>query len=154
MSTRNCLAVLAFLVLPVSASDIPDLGGVWRLNVEKSTWGKMTKPVSVVLEINHNQLSLSYTGVVNYASEESRDFAFAGAIDGNEYPMVRSYGAGKCLFRRVSLTIVESLFRSDDGLYTETARMVMSRDGRTMTRYMYLKSPEGDRSWTEVYERH
>ena len=154
MSTRNLLAVLAFLVLPACAADIPDLGGVWKLNVERSTWGRMAKPVSVILEINHNQLSLSYSGLVTYANEESREFGFAGAIDGNEYPMVRSFGSGKCLFRRISLTTVESVFHSDDGLYTETSRMVVSRDGRTMTRYMYLKSPEGDRNWTEVYERH
>ncbi len=153
MSTRNWFAVLAFSLLPACAADIPDLGGVWKLNVEKSTWGKMARPVSVVLEINHNQLSLTYSGLVTYANEESREFGFAGAIDGNEYPMVRSFGQGKCAFRRLGLNSVESVFHSDDGLYTETSRMVVSRDGRTMTRYMYLKSPEGDRNWTEVYER-
>jgi hypothetical protein len=153
MSTRNWLTVLALVAFPACAADIPDLGGVWTLNVEKSSWGKMQKPVSVVLEISHNQLTLDYSGVVTYSDEESREFSFTGAIDGNEYPMVRSYGAGKCKFRRLSLSAVESVFHTDNGLYTETSRMIVSRDGRTMTRYMYLKTPDGDRNWIEVYER-
>lgn len=153
MSTRNWIAVLALLALPAWTSDIPDLGGVWKLNVEKSSWGKMKQPVAVVLEINQSQLSLSYSGTVTYVNEESRDFAFSGAIDGNEYPMTRSYGTGKCLFRRMSFAGIESVFRSDDGQYVETARMILSRDGKIMTRYLSLKSPEGDRTWTEVYER-
>jgi len=153
MSRRSWIAVLAFFVLPVLAADIPDLGGVWELNAGKSTWGKMRKPVSVVLEINHNQLSLNYSGVVTYADGESREFGFDGAIDGNYYPMMRSFGSGKCAFHRISLTTVESTYHSDDSLYTESSRMVLSRDGRVMTRFMYLKSPEGDRNWIEVYER-
>jgi hypothetical protein len=144
---------LAVLALPLAASDIPDLGGIWKLNVEKSSWGKMQKPVAVVLEIEHSGLSVKYSGTVTYANDESRDFVFAGAIDGQDYPMMRSFGPGKCSFKRISLTTVESAYKSDDGNYVETSRIVISRDGRLMTRYMSLKSPEGERNWVEMYER-
>ena len=130
-----------------------DLSGDWHLNVEKSRWSEMRKPVSVVVRIQHREPSLSYSGEVLYANEDVRDFAFEGAIDGKEYPMDRSFGSGKIVMKRVDFTTVESVMKSDDGKYVESARTSVAQDGRTMTRRLRLQSPEGVKTWIEVYEK-
>jgi type II secretory pathway component PulC len=147
------LALIAFVTEPLWAADIPDLGGTWVLNVRKSSWGKVRKPASVVVDVAHNQLSLSYSGTIAYENEESRDFSFVGAIDSTEYPSTHSYGSGKMAIRRMNFDTLMSVFRTHDGRYTETVRMVVAGDGRQMTRYIHVKGPDGDVSWVEVYDR-
>lgn len=145
--------VLAASALGIASAQPADLTGSWHLNVEKSKWGGMTKPVSVALEIVHKEPMLNYHGVVMYANEDTREFAFSGALDGTEYAMSRSFGDGMITLRRIDAWTVESTFRTPDGLYRETAQTTISRSGRTLTRRLRLHSPGGRKSWTEVYER-
>jgi hypothetical protein len=154
---RKCFCVPAFLALAplwAALAQPADLTGTWHLNVAKSSWGGVNKPLSVILEIVHKEPMLNYHGVVQYASEDTRDFAFSGALDGSSYAMSRSYGDGMITLRRIDAWTVESTFRSNDGLYTETAQTTVSRSGRTLTRRLRVQGPEGRKSWTEVYERH
>lgn len=144
--------VLLWTVAAVNAQPV-DLSGDWHLNVEKSRWGDVRKPVSVVVRIQHREPSLSYSGEVMYANEDVRDFGFDGAIDGKDYPVERSFGPGKIVMKRVDLTTVESVMKSDDGQYVESARTSVSQDGKTMTRRLRLQSPEGVKTWVEVYEK-
>ncbi len=130
-----------------------NLTGDWHLNVEKSRWGSTPKPVSVVVSIDHQEPAIHYRGSVMYANEDARDFAFSGAFDGKPHRMSRSYGEGNITLKRVNATTFESVFHTDDGQYTETTRTSLSADGRTMTRRLTVRSPEGTRSWTEVYEK-
>lgn len=130
-----------------------DLSGVWMLNVEKSNWQRMRAPASVDLRIEQAGNVICYEGLVTYTNEDSRQFSFEGAIDGKEYPAVRSYGSGKLMLRRRDNATLESVFSSADGLYVETSRMVLSPDGKRITRYMRVRTPDGTRTWVEVYER-
>lgn len=136
-----------------AAAQTGNLTGTWHLNVEKSQWGTVKKPHSVVLIIEHRDPALRYHGSVVYASEESRDFAFDGALDGKEYAMTRSYGPGLITLKRLDAFTFESVFTSEDGLYVENTRTTVSMDGRTLTRRYRLRSPEGVKTWTELYER-
>lgn len=142
-----------FLLLGSGLAQVADLTGSWHLNVQKSTWGKMNRPVSVVLQIEHREPVLHYTGAVRYANEDTRDFVFNGAIDGKPYPMMRSYGEGSIVMRRLTPTAFESVFRTPGDAFVETTRTDVSKDGKTLTRALHLLSPEGIRRWTEVYER-
>lgn len=148
-ASAACLALLCGLAAAQPAS----MSGNWHLNVEKSKWGSANKPVSVVLTIEHSEPSLNYHGMVTYANEDERPFAFSGSFDGKPYPMTRSFGDGLITLTRLDTHAVESVFRSNDGAYTETARTTLSRDGRTLTRQLRVTSPEGVKKWTEVYER-
>ncbi|HLJ47341.1 MAG TPA: hypothetical protein VKU01_15095 [Bryobacteraceae bacterium] len=130
-----------------------DLTGNWYLNVDKSDWGAAKRPQSVVLHINHKEPALRYTGTVAYPNEDTRDFAFDGAIDGKSYPMTRSYGVGSAVLRRIDTGAFESVFRTDDGSYIETVRTALSRGGQVLTRKVRLQTPQGTNSWTEIYER-
>ena len=145
--------VLAAATMGIAAAQPADLSGSWHLNVRKSSWGSMNKPLSVVLEIVHKGPMLHYHGVVMYASEDTREFAFSGAVDGTSYAMSRSFGDGLITLRRIDVWTVESTFRTSDGLYVETAQTTVARSGRTLTRRLRLQAPDGRKSWTEVYEK-
>lgn len=145
--------LLIVLASGVCAGQARNLSGNWHLNVEKSSWSSATKPVSVVLAIDHREPQLKYSGTVTYANEEERSFGFDGALDGKPYRMSRSFGEGSITLHRVDVRTVESSFRSDDGQFTETARTTVSRDGKTLTRKLTARSPGGNTSWTEIYEK-
>ena len=145
--------VIVCLAVGVCTAQTINLTGTWYLNAEKSQWGTVKKPISVVLEIQHREPALQYRGTVTYSNEDTRDFAFEGAIDGKEYAMTRSFGAGTINLRRMDALTIEATFKTTDGAYIETTRTSLSRDGKTMTRRLRTQSPEGTKTWTEVYER-
>jgi hypothetical protein len=145
--------VFLSLLQGVAAAQPANITGSWHLNVEKSRWGSTPKPVSVNLEIKHNEPQLQYQGSVLYANEDRRDFGFSGAIDGNPYAMSRSFGSGNIVMSRVDPLTVNSVFRTSDGYYEETAKTSVSKDGKVMTRALRLKTPEGTTTWTEIYEK-
>jgi hypothetical protein len=130
-----------------------NLSGNWHLNVDKSKWGKMNKPHSVVLTIEHNEPNIHYHGVVVYANEDERTFGFSGAFDRKPYPMSRSFGDGEITLTRVDTHSFDSVFKSADGVTTESSRTSISRDGRMLTRMLKLTGADGTKQWTEVYEK-
>ena len=134
------------------AAAVPNLTGTWKLNVEKSNWGKKEKPTSVIVQIEHNEPAWKYTGAITLPNSEEKTFAFDGATDGKERDATSAYGPGKMTIRRVNRFTITSTFRTNDGRYTETAN-TNSTDGRVLTRRMHLKSPDGDVSWVEIYEK-
>lgn len=142
------------LSLGASLAQVANLSGTWDLNVGKSNWGKLQKPLAITVTIEHREPALKYTGTIVYsAGEDTRTFGFEGAIDGKEYPITRSFGSGKIRIRRLDPRTTESVFRSDDGLWEEYARTSISADGKTLRREIRRKGPEGEMRWTEVYDK-
>jgi hypothetical protein len=150
---RSLYAAVGMLMAASAFADVVSMAGNWRLNPAKSTWGKVRKPFSVDLAIEHQEPVFCYTGTVIYGNEDSRDFVFAGKIDGHEYPMSRSFGPGSASVRRRDDLSIVSTYTSADGLYTETATTSISADGSRLTRRVVLRLAGGERRWTEVYER-
>ncbi|HWQ52629.1 MAG TPA: hypothetical protein VN442_03020 [Bryobacteraceae bacterium] len=155
MRVFSAWLVPAFLsaALGVCAGQPANLTGTWHLNVAKSHWGSKPKPASVVLQIQHQEPALQYSGTVTEANEDGRSFTFTGAIDGKSYPMTGALGAGTAVLKRVDAATYETVFRSDDGTRKETARTSLSRNGRYLTRRIRLETPGDTKTWTEVYER-
>lgn len=153
--TDPVLRILLPLVLSLGmgTAQTPSLTGAWDLNVAKSNWGKKAKPQSVEVTIEHSEPDLKYSGVAVDAQEHTRHFEFAGKIDGKEYPVAREYGEGKITLKRANPATLNSEFRSTDGRFVERATTTLSKDGKTLTRQMRLKSPDGNLSWTEIYEK-
>lgn len=145
--------VLSALSTGLCIGQVPDLSGVWRLNVEKSTWGSMRKPTSVMLDVQHREPLLEYSGTVVYANEDSRDFVFKGAIDGKPHPMTRSFGSGSITIKRIDSRTFDSVFQTEEGNYVESSRTTVSPDGKSLTRVLKVKTPAEEKRWTEVYER-
>jgi hypothetical protein len=132
------------------AADAANLTGTWHLNVEKSKWGRKPKPQSAEVTVEHAEPRLHYKGtVVTGLNGESRSFEFTGAIDGKEYP----FGDGKITVKRVDARTTAAEYKSSDGRTVDRTRTTISEDGRTLTRQISSRGPQGNLSWTEVYEK-
>ena len=160
MGLRPASALLS-IAFALAAAQIPDLSGTWQLNVARSSWGQHPKLASATVTIEHHEPAFKYSGTVTFPngvnSEDRGDtgsFAFHGAIDGKEYPVTGTLGPGQMAVHRISTNTIVSEFRSNDGKVTETARMTISADGKTLVRQMKAKGPTGNDSWTELYDRH
>lgn len=138
---------------PRAAARTPNFTGTWALNIEKSSWGKKAKPQSVIVNVEQSQPELKYSGTATDTNGNQTTFDLDAAIDAHEHAVKTSYGPGKITLKRINAYTVTSDFHSDDGKFTETATTAVSRDGRTLTRRMHTKGPDGDVSWTEVYNR-
>ena len=150
--SRVTSALLA-LTWGVCAGQGQGFSGNWHLNVEKSHWGQATRPVSVVIVIDHREPLIQYHGSILYVNDDTRAFGFAGAFDGKPYKMSRSFGDGLIVLHRVDDLTFESTFHTDDGLYTENAHTSISRDGKILTRKLTVMAPDGNKNWVEVYDR-
>lgn len=147
------LTALAALSLGICAAQAPTFSGLWRLNPARSHWGEKQVPTGVTVEIEQQGDSLKYSGAVMDAFGDERQFEFAGASDGKEYATVRDTGPGKVIIERLTPFVLLVTFKSDDGAVTETSRMALSRDGRTLTCQIRISRPGRDMRWTEVYEK-
>lgn len=156
MTSRWVILSLAVAAI-AAAEQVPDLSGKWRLNVEKSSWGKHPKPTRGSVTIQHHEPSFKYFGLVEIMKDPETptgtNFSFDGAIDGKPYPIKDAAGAGNMTIRRVNANTTISEWKSKDGSLSETARMTLSADGKHLTREIKAHAPGKDLSWTEVYDR-
>lgn len=153
MSRLWCALAVLSLSVSTAAGAVASLSGNWRLNLERSSWGTRPKPISVTLSVDHNEPVLTYSGVVVYSGEDARPFTFAGSIDGQTYPMDRSFGAGTAVVRRINALTIESVFRTPDGRCRETARTSITADGKVLTRRIRMETDGVVSVSTEVYTR-
>ncbi|MBC7771522.1 MAG: hypothetical protein H7210_03390 [Pyrinomonadaceae bacterium] len=154
LSRRTAFAALLAASTVAFSADVQNMGGSWKLNQEKSRWGKRDKPTGVELKIEHNEPAIRYTGtVINANATDRRDFKFDGAIDGQPHPATGPEGEGAMTINRVNKFTTKWTFRSNDGKVTEEAMTSISGNGREMTRRMERKAPEGTVTWTEFYEK-
>ena len=151
----------AFLALTLasfisSAAQVAGMSGTWFLDLSKSRWGRHAKPQSAVVKVEHHEPALKYSGTIVAASgggETTQEFSFDGAIDGKEYPAKDTVGEKRMTVQRVNASAVKSVLKAADGTIMETATTTISRDGKTMQRDIQAKGPDGDVSWTELYDR-
>jgi len=144
------LLTLAFSAL---AADVANMGGEWHLNVKRSKWGQKPAPQSVIIKIDHQEPKLQYSGKVVNAQENTSTFSFDGAIDGKEYSLKDDNAERKITVSRLSPVATTSTIRSADGKTEEVTTTRLSQDGKNLIRRIRLTSPEGNRAWTEVYDR-
>jgi hypothetical protein len=147
------LVVLAALSASVSAAQAPSFTGLWKLNVARSKWGGKQVPSGVIVEIDHREPSLKYSGTVVNVHGEERGFEFAGATDGKAHAAVRPCGEGKVILERVGPYVILTTFKSNDGAVIERTRMTLSRDSRTLTYEVRVTDRGRNIRWTEVYEK-
>jgi len=151
------MALAACIAAGAALAQVPDMSGTWRLNVEKSVWGKHPKPSDATVTIEHREPSFKYSGSVvtglGAETADRRSFSFEGAIDGKEYAVSGSAGEGKVVLRRTSPTSVVSERKGPDGTVIETAKTTIMGDGKRLVREVKAVGPAGEMSWTEIYDR-
>ena len=154
MTRRFVLANPAVLAAwALLAADAANMSGKWRLNIEESQWGEKHRPQSVLIEIHHDEPVLKYSGTVTDASGLVTKFEFDGAIDGKEYKVQDAGALRSVTIKRISPLTTATTMKSSGGEITESTRTTISQDGKTLTRQIVLKTPEGTTKWTEVYEK-
>src|SRR3954453_11441080 len=147
---RLSIALGLFAALLLAGGDSgANFPGQWRLNVERSKWGKMKKPQNVDVTIEHNEPTFKYSGTVTSEGEPVHTFEFSGAIDGKMYPVNDTYGPGMLSIKRVNRSTLSSVSKSSDGKHEVNATTYLSEDARTLTRRITEKLPAGWVSWTE-----
>jgi hypothetical protein len=131
-----------------------NMGGSWKLNLDKSKWGKRGKPTCEIIDIEENGPAIKYHGtIINADGSDVRKFAFDGAIDGKPYSAEGPDGAGTMTINQVNDDVTRWTYRSGDGKVTEEAVTSLSRDGKELTRRVHRKGPKGDFAWTEIYDK-
>jgi hypothetical protein len=130
-----------------------NFSGTWKLNREKSRYGSLRKPVSVIVTIMHKEPAFQYSGSVVDADGDLRNFEFSGNIDGRDYPATRAFGHGAVSLKWIAPNAMTATFRSNDGKWVEITTWSLSRTGRTLTQRVRLKGPDGEISWTEIYDK-
>ncbi len=153
MISRRALALL-FGGMVLFAAQPLDLSGSWKLNTDKSKWGRRDKPTAIELKIEHHDPQIQYTGtVIDANGANPREFSFTGAVDGKAYPVEGPDGHGTMAIQKVNTWVTRWTYKSDDGKVLEEATTEVSRDGRQLTRSVHRKAPQGEFNWTEVYDR-
>lgn len=146
--------ILACGMLAVSGANVSNLGGSWTLDGAASKWGKHERPTSIILNIVHQEPSLKYSGEeIKPGEDPAREFSFEGEINGQAFPAKGPGGNGTMAFKRIDARTVESLYTSNDKTLVERGRLTVSANGKHLTRQVNVKSPGGEESWTEVYDR-
>lgn len=151
MNTALCLLMCA---AGLSAEDVANMSGVWKLNLKSSKFQKEAAPLGVQLKIQHVDPSLKYTGTVQRHQESPPDtFEFDGAIDEKIYPVKENNKTGRTIkFARKSPHTIESW--SSDATMEEHALTTLSANGKTLIRKMHVQEKGGKaRDWTEMYDK-
>jgi hypothetical protein len=144
---------IPLLLAAACAAQTPNLTGTWVLNPARSSWGAREKPVTITLQIEHKEPVIRYNGLVVDVYGDGRAFQYEATLDGKAHPFRGPYGEGAIVFRRLDATTTTSLFRSRSGTIVEESKTSVTRDGKVLTHRVCLKDPNGEVSWTEVYDR-
>lgn len=124
-------AMLAYLLaIGLSAADDP-FSGTWKLNLAKS---KLPPPLvqSQIVRIEANAESIRMTEDIVDAEGKPVHITLEARFDGKFYPVKGSHLADAVSFRRVDRRTLESKVQKD-GKVVETEKVVLSRDGKSMT---------------------
>lgn len=146
------LLALSSVACLLTADEPASLTGTWVLDLRKSNFGKLRKPASGVIIIQHAEPKLRYTGTNTFSNDKS-EYRFDGLIDGKAYATAHASGPGTMAIKRIDPRIIESYYKSDTGAYEESARTSVSADSKTLTRKITVKAKDGTHSWTETYNR-
>ncbi|HET8550565.1 MAG TPA: hypothetical protein VFL57_21285 [Bryobacteraceae bacterium] len=154
-SKSTILATLVCVFAPAGLLAAPaNMSGHWVLNIKESKWGKKKAPQNIVIDIQHQDPRLKYTGELTSTLEgQATTFSFDGAIDGQEYTLTEDQVQRKLKVERQNDFTIRTTATSMDGKSVETAATSLSRDGRRLTRRITLRSPEGEATWVEVYDK-
>jgi hypothetical protein len=150
----GCLILVATALLAQSdATHSGSAAGRWKLNTQKSDFGKMPAPKSaslVVSEDSADKVKWQMTGVDAQGKKFSE--SYDGPADGTEHAITGSQMAQAVAYTRGADNTVEANVKMKDGS-TAHETITMSDDNNTMTLKGTASGANGESNWTEVFER-
>jgi hypothetical protein len=149
---RKILVALALLALstPLFAKD--PFAGTWKLNAEKTKYSSGTKPadVTVVIEDHDNMIQVTATGTSADGSPISAKYTMP-AQGGNATPEEGDFDA---ITAKMINDHTRELRYMKNGKEVRTRRLVVSKDGKTMTSTVKGTDPKGNKvAGTDVFDR-
>ena len=98
--------VVLFGPLPLNAK-ILNTSGTWKLNVEKSDFGKEPKPQSIMVKVVHKEPAFKYSVTGTNAEGQPINVEFDGAIDGKPYKETGTQGGTTVTYKRTNDSTIE-----------------------------------------------
>ena len=145
MKTRLLIGIVLVLtmVTVVMAADDPFVG-TWKINVSKSTFNPGPPPESVVQTITaqDNGYKIVSNGVDADGKPTHRDFILAD-LDGKDHSVSGNQNYDASMGRKVDANTIIGA-RKKDGKEVGNMRMVVSKDGKTLTVTMKGKNVKGE----------
>jgi len=156
---KHCVVIVIFALVVMAAACTTAADpwtGTWKLNPEKSKapGGRIPHPTSInIIKVEGNTMTMVADHTDTAGNTEHVEYT--ATLDGKEYP-VTSTPAG-------SGTYTISLQKIDDrtrefveviGTFTIQGRDVLSEDGKTFSRVVEMKDPDGnDASILQFFEK-
>ena len=81
----GCFVSLLMLWASPLNAKILNTSGTWKLNAEKSDYGKLPKPKSVMVKVVHKEPAFKYSVTGTDAEGKAINVEFDGAIDGKAF---------------------------------------------------------------------
>ena len=149
----GCFVSLLMLWASPLNAKILNTSGTWKLNAEKSDYGKLPKPKGVMVKVVHKEPAFKYSVTGTDAEGQAINVEFDGAIDGKPYKETGTQGGTTVTYKRINDSTLEGTATSADGKTTETFTLAVSKDGKVVTRKATVKGPEGEYTTLQIYEK-
>ena len=146
----GCMALFLILWASPLNAKVLNMSGTWKVNMEKSDFGKEAKPKDLMAKTVHKEpaLKLSITGTD--ADGKPFDYEWDGAIDGKPY---KGDDGGTSSLKWINDYTMEGADISADGKTTKNWRDVYAKDGKSSIMSVTVKGPEGEYKQRIVWEK-
>ncbi len=154
----NKWVLLVLVVLSVPALSRVTSGedsnvGTWKVNLAKSKYSPGPAPKSQTLKLEAAEDGVKYTADGIGADGKPTHQEFTAKYDGKDYPFKGNPDADTISYKRIDANTVEAATKKE-GKATVTAKIVVSKDGKTRTVTMTGKNAQGkDVNNAVVYDK-
>lgn len=147
------LLTLVLALWPLLAAEKPNLTGNWKMNAEKSDWGKLPKPAGLLRKIVHNEPSLTVNTVFQTDKGElTTEFKYS--TDGKEsINTVRGVEVRSIAKWDGDALVIESHRPAQGGDFTTKEKWVTVDGGKAMVVMSKSTSPQTDFTVTMYLEK-
>jgi hypothetical protein len=148
-----CIALLLVWASLLHAQNAkPNWSGTWKLNMEKSDFGKEPKPKEVILKMEDKAPAFKYSATVTDMEGKQFNWEWEGAVDGKPYKETGPQVANVTL-KKINDSTTQGTRITADGKTTQTYTSTLSKDGKVITEKWTVKGPEGEYKQHIVWEK-
>ncbi len=150
----SALAVISVLALTTVMFAADNNVGTWKLNLAKSKYSPGPAPKSQTLKIEAwGDDGVKYTADGVDADGRPTHSEFQAKYDGKDFPFKGNPDADALAYKRIDANTVDATLKMK-GKPTLTAKIVVSKDGKTRTVTQAGKNAQGQAvNITSVYEK-
>jgi len=147
------LCLLALAAVDAGAATSRSAVGTWKLNVAKSSYGKMPAPKSEKLMVMTDKPD-AVKWLLTGASADGKSYisSYDGPIDGSYHPLTSNPAGSTVAYTRTA-SGVQWITKDKSGAVIETGSSQLSNAGDTLTITGTVLSPGGKQDFISVFQR-